>query len=213
MAATADDGRNALIIVSHPSSLSFSHALAGRAALTLSEQGPHVDMRDLYAEGFDPVLRIEEADVMTAPAGSVDAQVREHQRLLSAATVLVVVHPNWWGKPPAIAAGWIDRVLAPGVAYRLATREGTPEPLLRVQHLVVLNTSDTPADREAEVFGDPLQLVWQRCVGQYLPSAAFNRRTFGPVGPSSPEQRASWLDDVGALLTHRCLPKGPGSDR
>ena len=24
---------------------------------------------------------------------------------------IVVVHPNWWGQPPAILKGWVDRVL------------------------------------------------------------------------------------------------------
>ena len=31
----------------------------------------------------------------------------------------LVVHPNWWGQPPAILKGWIDRVIRPGIAYDL----------------------------------------------------------------------------------------------
>ncbi|MGW2271619.1 NAD(P)H-dependent oxidoreductase, partial [Streptomyces yangpuensis] len=26
------------------------------------------------------------------------------------------VHPNWWGMPPAVLTGWVQRVLVPGVA-------------------------------------------------------------------------------------------------
>ena len=29
----------------------------------------------------------------------------------------VVVHPDWWGGPPAVLKGWLDRVLRPGTAY------------------------------------------------------------------------------------------------
>ena len=35
-------------------------------------------------------------------------------------TAIVVVHPNWWGQPPAILKGWIDRVFRQGVVYEFA---------------------------------------------------------------------------------------------
>jgi NAD(P)H dehydrogenase (quinone) len=41
----------------------------------------------------------------------------------------IIVHPNWWGQPPAILKGWVDRVLRPGVAYRFLegdAGEGVP---------------------------------------------------------------------------------------
>ncbi|MFG2636478.1 NAD(P)H-dependent oxidoreductase [Streptomyces sp. NPDC048362] len=60
------------------------------------------------------------------------------------------VHPNWWGMPPAVLAGWVQRVLVPGVAYKLGSAEGSPEGLVRAGRALVLNTSDTPADREEE---------------------------------------------------------------
>ena len=34
-----------------------------------------------------------------------------HQREIKEADGIVVVHPNWWGQPPAILKGWVDRVL------------------------------------------------------------------------------------------------------
>ncbi len=196
----AQDERNALVVVGHPVPTSFNHALAGAATRALRGCGLNVQLHDLYAENFDPLLPAGEAGSMATAAVSVDPLVREHQRLLAAADVLVMIHPNWWGKPPAIVAGWIDRVLAPGVAYRLNTREGIPEPLLGLRQLVVLNTSDTPAERESSVFGDPLQLIWQRCVGEYIPHAVFIRRTFAPIGSSSPEERAGWLDEIPSLI-------------
>ena len=64
-------------------------------------------------------------------------------------------------------AGWLDRVLVPGVAYRLKTAEGEPEGLLSMHTALILNTSDTPPDREANVLGDPLQLIWVNCVLPY----------------------------------------------
>jgi NAD(P)H dehydrogenase (quinone) len=194
----------ALVVVSHPSPTSLNHALARRAAQALATGGHDVVLADLYAEGFDPVLPAAELDVAaTGTAATRDPLVARHQEHLRRAAVLVVVHPNWWGKPPAMMAGWIDRVLAPGVAYRLDRGDGLPEPLLGLRRLVVLNTSETDPAREATVFGDPLERTWRSCVGEYVPSAAFTRRTFGPVSASTPDDRRAWLDEVPALVSPR----------
>ena len=44
--------------------------------------------------------------------------IRQHCDEIAEADGIVVVHPNWWGQPPAMLKGWIDRVLRVGVAYR-----------------------------------------------------------------------------------------------
>jgi len=196
----ADPRGRALVVLAHPRPGSFNHALAAAAAGVLTARGWSAGLRDLYAEGFDPVLSAAELDTTRTAVVSPDPLVAEHQALLAAADILVVVHPTWWGKPPAMMSGWIDRVLAPGVAYRLGAADAAPEPLIQLAALVVLNTSDTPAERETEVFGDPLQAIWERCVGEYLPARSFQRRTFGPVGTSTPEARAGWLRDLERLL-------------
>lgn len=123
-----------------------------------------------------------------------DALVTQHRRELSMADVLVVAHPNWWGKPLAIMAGWMDRALVAGVAYRLHAAEGRPTSLLRLRRLIVLNTTDTPPAREAADFGDPLDAIWRRCVGSYLGGAMIDRLVAGPMASSTINQRQSWLD-------------------
>lgn len=202
--APVPDRSPALVVVSHPSPASLNHALARRAAEALAAGGHDVVLADLHAEGFDPVLPVDELDVAGGGAGGAatrDPVVARHQEHLRRAAVLVVVHPNWWGKPPAMMAGWVDRVLAPGVAYRLDRGDGRPEPLLGLRRLVVLNTSETDPAREAAVFGDPLERTWRSCVGEYLPSAAYARRTFGPVSASTAEDRRAWLEEVAALVS------------
>ena len=190
----------ALVVVGHPRRDSFSHALAAQAAEALTARGFAVERHDLYAEGFDPVLPLSEmittGDGLAADQVHPDPLVAEHRRALSAADMLVVAHPNWWGKPPAIVAGWLDRVLVPGVAYELDTRSGLPTPTLQLRHLLVFNTSDTPPDREGEVFGDPLDAIWRRCVGAYLGEAVIQRRMFGPMAEADIDQRRRWLDEV-----------------
>lgn len=195
-----------LTVVGSPSPGSFAHALAAAVTDALSAAGAQVEFHDLYAERFTPVAPPEEArtvgmDVEHAIAASSDPLVRAHRLALTRADVLVVAHPNWWGKPPAIMAGWIDRVLVPGVAYRLDAGDGLPTPLLGLSRVVVLNTGDTPPAREAEVFGDPLDAIWRRCVGGYLAGATVHRLLAGPMASSTPAQREAWLAEAVSLVT------------
>ena len=180
------------------------HALAEAAAAALSDAGHEITVRDLYADGFNPVL--DPAEVMTTRAAGedaitagADALTAQYRRELATADTLVVAHPNWWGKPPAIMAGWMDRVLAPGVVYELREADAEPTCLLSLRRLVVLNTGDTPLQREIDVFGDPLASVWERCVGAYLGDATITRLLATPLSGSTAGQRDAWLADARRL--------------
>ena len=106
------------VILAHPDAKSYNCALATTVADRLSAIGREVSFHDLYAEGFDPILPAAE----TPPEASLPETVAAHCREIAAADGVVIVHPNWWGQPPAILKGWIDRVIRPGVAYRENTR-------------------------------------------------------------------------------------------
>ena len=140
---------------------------------------------------------------MTAPElrgePSRDHLVERHCQELTEAQGIVVVHPNWWGQAPAILKGWLDRVLRLGVAYTFQPGDpgvGPPIPLLSVERALVINTSDTDAERERTVFGDPLERIWRACVLGFCGVAQVERRTFGVMGTSSAEQRGVWLDEA-----------------
>ncbi|MDP2798096.1 MAG: NAD(P)H-dependent oxidoreductase [Methanoregula sp.] len=183
------------IILAHPRKGSFNHAIADTAAATLRETGHSVTMHDLYAEKFDPLLPYPEIarDAVLPPL------VAEHCREIASADGIVIVHPNWWGMPPAILKGWIDRVLRPGVVYRFAetdSGEGIPIGLFAAKAVIVFNTSNTPAMREQEVFGDPLERIWKDCIVSFCGVPLFYRKMFGVVVTSTEEQRKEWLVEV-----------------
>jgi putative NADPH-quinone reductase len=116
---------NILVILGHPKKESFCHAIAGAVTSMLKERGHDVLFHDLYAEQFDPVLQHQEI-----PKGAaVEEAIRKHCDELATADGIVIIHPNWWGQPPAILKGWIDRVIRPGVAYEFLvgdSGEGVP---------------------------------------------------------------------------------------
>jgi NAD(P)H dehydrogenase (quinone) len=187
------------VILAHPRPGSFNHAIAGVVVATLRESGNQVSFHDLYAEEFDPLLPSGEI----ARNAILPPLVVEHCREIAAADGIVIVHPDWWGMPPAMLKGWIDRVLRPGVAYRFTetdSGEGVPEGLLHARAVLVLNTSNTPAAREQEVFGDPLERLWKDCVFSLCGVPAFRRRMFQIIVTSTEEERKRWLAEVRELV-------------
>lgn len=190
---------NILIVLGHPDAGSFNAAIARAAKEELEELGHQVVFHDLYREGFDPLLPTEEIPL----DGPVDPLIARHCDELAQADGLVVVHPNWWGQPPAMLKGWVDRVFRPGVAYRFLEGddgEGVPEGLLKARLAVVFNTSNTFPERETAVFGDPLENLWRTCLFEFCGVEEFYRRTFSVIVVSSREQRKEWLDEVRATM-------------
>jgi len=188
------------VILGHPKKGSFNHAIAVAAVETLRNNGHAVLYHDLYAESFDPALPDSEMprDAALAPL------VKVHCDEIAGAEGIIVVHPNWWGQPPAILKGWIDRVLRPGVAYEFRegdSGEGVPVGLLRAKAALVFNTSNTRPDREQDVFGDPLETIWRNCIFGLCGVTTVHRATFGVMVTSSERQREAWLQEVRGTMS------------
>jgi putative NADPH-quinone reductase len=131
-----------------------------------------------------------------------DPLVRTHIAQLRASDLLAVVHPNCWGAPPAIMKGWIDRVFEPNAAYAFAKgadQGDIPLGLLTTKVALVVNTGNTPPDRERAVFGDPLERMWRDCVLRYCGVQHVMRSLFGVVATSSADERRGWLAEAASL--------------
>ncbi|MFA5254863.1 MAG: NAD(P)H-dependent oxidoreductase [Methanoregula sp.] len=192
------------VILAHPGPGSFNHAIAATVVQTLAENGHTVAFHDLYAEHFDPVLPYAEIPRDAPP----DPVVARHCSEIATADGIVIVHPDWWGQPPAILKGWIDRVIRPGIAYRFRegdNGEGIPEGLLAAKAALVFNTANTPAERERAAFGDPLERLWKDCIFSFCGVPVVHRRMFAVVVTSTAAERAGWLAEA-AALTRKYFP-------
>ncbi|MBU0960707.1 MAG: NAD(P)H-dependent oxidoreductase [Proteobacteria bacterium] len=186
---------NISIILANPHKESFNHAIAATAVEMLHENGHSVCFHDLYREKFDPLLSVEEI----LKDASLPPEIEKHCEEISTADGIIVVHPNWWGQPPAILKGWIDRVIRPGVAYEFLENdkgEGVPHGLLKAKSAIVFNTSNTETNREINIFGDPLETIWRNCIFDLCGVTDFYRKMFNIVVVSSEKQRKEWLEEV-----------------
>ncbi len=183
------------VILAHPNKDSFSHAIAATIAETLKQNGHDVNFHDLHEEKFDPILPFKEFP----KDAHLPLEIEKHCKEISDADGIVIIHPNWWGQPPAILKGWVDRVIRPGVAYEFIEGdkgEGLPNGLLKAKAALVFNTSNTETEREQKVFKDPLETIWKNCIFGLCGVNNFYRKMFNIIVVSSEEQRKEWLKEV-----------------
>ena len=184
-----------LVILAHPDPKSFNHALAEASCEALRGNGHEVILHDLYAEGFDPLLPAAEI-----PRGArLPEAIAKHCEETASADGIIIVHPNWWGMPPALLTGWVDRIMRPGTTYEFIegdNGEGVPVGLLKADKAIVFNTSNTEKQREENVFGDPLERIWKDCIFDLCGVKETRRRMFRIIVTSTPEERRQWLKEA-----------------
>src|SRR6185503_3130380 len=123
------DDMNVHYIYCHPLPESFHAAIRAQALAGLKDAGHAVDLCDLYAEKFDPVISEQERrdyhDLSKNQSG-----VTGYVRRLREADALICQFPVWSFGPPAMLKGWMDRLLMPGVAFDLSN-PNTAVPMLQ----------------------------------------------------------------------------------
>lgn len=122
------------VIVCHPAEVSFTRTVADAYVEAVRAHGHEVVLRDLYQIGFDPVLREEERH--GAPCEDILAE----WAALGEVDLFVLVYPIWFGAPPAMLVGYIDRVFGAG-RQRGEDGESGPSGRLAGKRLVSLTSS------------------------------------------------------------------------
>jgi len=190
---------NVLLILGHPDKNSFNHAIAETCKERLLKNGHSVIFHDLYKEEFNPILNTSEIPKQS----QIDDSIKMHCADLVNSDGIIVIHPNWWGQPPAILNGWVDRVFRPGVAYEFEegdNGEGVPRGLLTAKTALVFNTSNTNEERENNIFTDPLETIWKNCIFDLCGVKQFERKIFRVIVDSNFNQRQIWLNEVRMVI-------------
>ena len=185
----------ASVILAHPYSKSFNHAIFKTILETLNDNGIEIYAHDLYQEKFNPILSVEEL----GSEKSTDPLVNKYAEELLESKYLIFVHPNWWGQPPAILKGYIDRIFRPPYAYdypKDGSSFGLPIEKLKGKVGIVYNTSNTDANRENNFFGDPLKKIWENSVFGFLGIDSYYRKMFSIIADSTEAERKTWLEDI-----------------
>jgi NAD(P)H dehydrogenase (quinone) len=156
-----------------------------------------VDVRDLYAIGFDPVARADDSSPRSA--GEPDAAVRAEMEAVRAADVIVFVSPVWWISMPAILKGWVDRVFRPGFAYGHGPDRKVRGTLAGKRGLVFTSSGSTEAEFLASGKMQAIRTMWGVGTVEFCGIALLEHLHFGPVGSrSTPAMIEGYLAQVEA---------------
>lgn len=127
-----------VVVLAHPNPGSFNGLIADAYCRSVRRHGQEAIVRDLYSMGFDPVLREEERPRKAGTILSPDVKI-EHDHLRGS-DVFVLVYPIWFGMPPAMMKGYVDRVLGAGVTAQ-QVEHGDAMTLMKGQRLISITSS------------------------------------------------------------------------
>ncbi len=189
----------ALLIYCHPQQGSYTSAVRDTVVARLDAAHSEVRLRDLYAEGFNPVLTPDEWDSYGGIEKR-DPLVQSHVDDLLWCDTLIFIYPTWWHGLPANLKGWLDRIFLPGVAFLLPKSEGDKvRPALgHIHRLGVFTTFGTSWWLNL-LLGIPGRRTLMSGVGSLLSKSA--RKTFVAryqVDAASPEDLTKHLRRVEA---------------
>jgi NAD(P)H dehydrogenase (quinone) len=177
-----------LIVLGHPSTDSLSDALAHAYQRGISLAGASAELLVLRDLDFDPHLRAGFSGEQ-----ALETDLQRAQGAFERAKHVAWFFPTWWGAPPALVKGFIDRTFLPGWAFANRKGRSLPEQLLKGRSSRVVTTMDSP---------NFWYWLWQRsALHAAFVNATLRYVGFGPVHSTTlflqrsrtPKQRAAWL--------------------
>jgi NAD(P)H dehydrogenase (quinone) len=148
-----------LIVYANHEPTSFNHALLETACATLAECGHEVEVTDLYSLNFEP--RATRSDFKGMRDATRFGYAREQYYASRTDTfcdeiaaeidklrrchTLILQFPLWWFSMPAIMKGWVDRVLANGVAYGGSTAQFFERGMMAGRRALISTTTGAPS--------------------------------------------------------------------
>ncbi len=147
-----------LYLYCHPLEESFHAAIRKEALAGLAVAKHEVDLCDLYAEGFDPVLSVQERRDYH-DTGINQANVGPYVARLRAADAIVVQFPVWSFGPPAMLKGFFDRLFMPGVAFDMSDPGNVRQLLTNIRSIAGIATYGRPWWNALYVLDPPRSMV------------------------------------------------------
>ncbi|WP_125582263.1 NAD(P)H-dependent oxidoreductase [Levilactobacillus cerevisiae] len=172
-----------------PHHRSFLAALLQRVMTQQRQAHNDVDLIDLHADGFNPVMSAE--DLSNWRRGrATDPQVADYQQRLFNADRIIFMFPVWWEVMPAMTKGFLDKVYAKGQLYDAQTMKTK---LTKQPRIDIITTMGTPNLAYRLLFGAPLAKLLFR--GTFLKTRLwhFKWHNFAQVEKKSLQQREQLL--------------------
>ena len=191
-----------LIIYNHPHEGSFCSAIRDAVQTGLDNAGHAFKLINLDADGFDPVMREKDlkAFVQGGKIGEdgvegVDPLVWKYIEKLRWAERIVMIFPIWWMTTPAMTKGFIDKVIFPGLVYKM---EGGKlvSMLSKLKQVVIITTMNTPSEIYESNFGNSIEGSLIKGTFNQIGIHDIRWISLNMVKQVNDEKRWLWLDEI-----------------
>lgn len=203
MSEHRDASINHIVILAHPDPKSFNAAIANTYCDAVHQYGQRTVLRDLYRMNFNPVLAITE--MPGKPGFHAAPDVQAEIETLQGSDAFVFISPIWFGMPPAMMKGYVDRVIGTGVnAQQIEGRNA--QGVLSHGHLLNITTSGTDEawfDRQGHI--ESLRELSDRYLFRAFAMKSAEMMHFGGIMQGLPEATiGSHLEQVRKHARHMC---------
>lgn len=190
---------NTVIVTSHPYDGSFCHALMASAKAGAEKAGNTVDVIDLEADGFDPVMHSKDL-IGFLKHKAQDPQAIDYIERVKAADHLILVFPIWWELMPAMMKGFIDKVVFPGETFNYTKGGvGMASNLPNLKSTTIMTTMNTPKSLYRWVFGNAIQRALVRGTFVKMGLKHVKWMSCNMVKKSSDAKRQGWLKQASVI--------------
>ena len=125
----------------------------------------------------------------------VDPLVLDYKKKLEWAERIVMIFPIWWMNVPAMVKGFIDKVIFPGVAYKMEGSQLVSR-LHSLRQVIIISTMNTPSDVYREKFNNSLEGSLVKGTFNQIGIHDVQWISINMVKHSGPEMRKLWLEEI-----------------
>jgi len=188
-----------LYVYCHPLPESFHAAIRTKALAALAAAGHEVDLLDLYAEKFDPVLS-EDARRHYHDTSRNQIGLESYVARLTSAEAIILQFPTWCFGAPAMLKGFFDRLIMPGVAFDISDPAHVKPMLRNLKRIIGIVTYGRPRYM-ALWMGDPPRKIVTRYMRWFTGGAAkVDYYALYHLNVATDAQRAAFIDKVDRAL-------------
>ena len=191
-----------LIVYYHPHEGSFCSAIRDAVISGLDTGGYEWQIIDLEKDGFDPVIHEKDLGIFVKAGrlgeeglDGVDPLALEYMKKLRWAEHLVMIFPIWWMSTPAMVKGFIDKVIFPGIVYKMDGGRLVSQ-LSSLHETTLITTMNTPADVYKERFDNSLEGSLIKGTFNQIGIHDVRWISLNMVKQVGDEKRWLWLDEI-----------------
>ena len=191
-----------LIVYNHPREGSFCSAVREAVENGLKTGNHEYKVIDLDRDGFDPVMREKDlkAFVTAGRIGEdgleeVDPLVLRYMKMMRWAEQIVMIFPIWWMTTPAMTKGFIDKVIFPGIVYKMEGGKLVSK-LSSLKQVTIITTMNTPSEVYHDIFGNTLEGSLIKGTFNQIGIHDIRWISLNMVKQAGDEKRWVWLDEI-----------------